>query len=355
MPVANPSVPRIGGPFLSATVGSIPFAATGPVFAQDNGNLFWDAPNARLGVGIPTPSYLAHFQRTETGIAGTVASVQIATVLNPPSASNAASAGFNVSVESGSGTSQNYTNLITGSFYQAFHRSSGTCTALRAMTANVQQTSTAGVVTTMEAIRLNMQVDATISSSVEGTRFSLGISAAGSVANMYAFRVVPATITAGGVLTNSYGHLVQNLGLTGVTNACGMLIYAQSGASTANVGLCIGQTSIPAGTHAIYVAANPITLVNSVDIVLGTGTGTKIGTATTQKLGFYNATPVVQQTDGAALTNSVTSGGTTDTIANYTDLVIYANDSAAIRNDLYQLARKVKIIGDSLRTYGFLS
>ena len=43
------------------------------------------------------------------------------------------------------------------------------------------------------------------------------------------------------------------------------------------------------------------------DIALSTTTGTKIGTATTQKLGFFNATPVVQQsatTDlGTALSN----------------------------------------------------
>ncbi len=30
------------------------------------------------------------------------------------------------------------------------------------------------------------------------------------------------------------------------------------------------------------------------NIILGTTTGSKIGTATTQKLGFYNATPIVQ-------------------------------------------------------------
>lgn len=47
--------------------------------------------------------------------------------------------------------------------------------------------------------------------------------------------------------------------------------------------------------------------VDAVNIVAGTTTGTKIGTATTQKLGFYNATPVVQQTAttdlGTALSN----------------------------------------------------
>ena len=36
------------------------------------------------------------------------------------------------------------------------------------------------------------------------------------------------------------------------------------------------------------------TLAEGVDIAVGTTTGTKIGTATTQKLGFFNATPVVR-------------------------------------------------------------
>jgi hypothetical protein len=40
-------------------------------------------------------------------------------------------------------------------------------------------------------------------------------------------------------------------------------------------------------------------LADTSNIVLGTSTGSKIGTATTQKLGFYNATPVVQAADTA--------------------------------------------------------
>jgi hypothetical protein len=41
-------------------------------------------------------------------------------------------------------------------------------------------------------------------------------------------------------------------------------------------------------------------MADGVDLTLGTTTGTKIGTATNQKLGFFNATPVVQPTMGAA-------------------------------------------------------
>ena len=46
------------------------------------------------------------------------------------------------------------------------------------------------------------------------------------------------------------------------------------------------------------------TITDATDIVIGSTTGTKIGTATTQKIGFYNEAPVVQPT---ALTTAETT------------------------------------------------
>ena len=37
-----------------------------------------------------------------------------------------------------------------------------------------------------------------------------------------------------------------------------------------------------------------ITIKEAVDVILGTATGTKIGTTTSQKLAFYGSTPIVQ-------------------------------------------------------------
>src|SRR3990167_8793074 len=73
-------------------------------------------------------------------------------------------------------------------------------------------------------------------------------------------------------------------------------------------------------------------LLDGRNIIAGSTNGSKIGTATTQKLGFFNKTPAIQPTNGVNLTNNVTAGGVNDTIANYTDLSTYANDAAAIRN-----------------------
>ena len=73
------------------------------------------------------------------------------------------------------------------------------------------------------------------------------------------------------------------------------------------------------------------------------------------KIGFLGGAAVTQRTSGADLTNNVTAGGTDDTIDNFTDLVVYANDAAAIRNAIYQLARKVKQLNDGLRAFTLFS
>jgi len=61
-------------------------------------------------------------------------------------------------------------------------------------------------------------------------------------------------------------------------------------------------------TEALRISNNrAITVSDGGNVVLGTTTGTKIGTATTQKLGFYNATPVVQPTAVADATDAATA------------------------------------------------
>ncbi len=68
-------------------------------------------------------------------------------------------------------------------------------------------------------------------------------------------------------------------------------------------------------TGAIVMGAN--VTISTKNIVTDTSTGTKIGTATTQKLGFFNATPVVQP---AASTDATTgaSGSVTGVFLNTT-------------------------------------
>lgn len=115
-------------------------------------------------------------------------------------------------------------------------------------------------------------------------------------------------------------------------------------------------TLVVGGVAALTVTTTFASLKTGVDWAFDVaGAGSRIGNSSANKMGFWGATAGVQPTNGANLTNNVTSGGTDDTIANYTDLTIYANDAAAIRNDIYQLARKLKVVNDALRVIGIMS
>ena len=60
--------------------------------------------------------------------------------------------------------------------------------------------------------------------------------------------------------------------------------------------------AIDGGERLRITVNDGIKVAESVNIALGTSTGTKIGSSTTQKLAFYNATPVVQP---AAVANAI--------------------------------------------------
>lgn len=65
-----------------------------------------------------------------------------------------------------------------------------------------------------------------------------------------------------------------------------------------------------AWTFALACSVNGVTWQDGSNLAFGTTTGSKIGTATTQKIGFWNATPVVQQVlatgAGATVDNVIT-------------------------------------------------
>ncbi len=80
-----------------------------------------------------------------------------------------------------------------------------------------------------------------------------------------------------------------------------------------------GSTSVTFrinATNNIALTSNALTFMDGVNMVLGTTTGTKFGTATSQKIGFFNATPVVQP------------GATTDLITAQVNLGLRASGTA---------------------------
>lgn len=89
------------------------------------------------------------------------------------------------------------------------------------------------------------------------------------------------------------------------------------------------------GTHTFDDAAN---------IVVGTTTGTKIGTATTQKIGFYNATPIVQGTAVADITVTATTG----TLPTANGSITIADAAAPTNAELLEYCRELEATLESL-------
>lgn len=64
------------------------------------------------------------------------------------------------------------------------------------------------------------------------------------------------------------------------------------------------------GNGDLLMVAGDVTLADPGNLILGTSTGTKIGTATSQKLGLWNATPIVQPTTAVSAATFVVGSGT---------------------------------------------
>jgi len=96
--------------------------------------------------------------------------------------------------------------------------------------------------------------------------------------------------------------------------------FAKANNNSESNQIVIGYLAEGAGSNTVVLGNNSITdtylkgnihIEDAEDIVFDTTTGTKIGTATTQKLGFWNVTPIVQPTTSIAESTFVeNSGGT---------------------------------------------
>jgi hypothetical protein len=119
-----------------------------------------------------------------------------------------------------------------------------------------------------------------------------------------------------------------------------------------NLGLYTTGGASPLNLNGGALTAGALTATGASTIGSGAGVATAVGNAT-GTLGFFGSAGATKVSQGA-ITNSVTAGGSTGTIANYTDLTVYANDAAAIRNDIYQLSLALANVVGALRSYGLL-
>lgn len=98
--------------------------------------------------------------------------------------------------------------------------------------------------------------------------------------------------------------------------------------STANtnngIGFTASQLSLIINNSSILtLSATDVTIKDGINLILGSTNGTKIGTATTQKLGFFNATPIVQPSAVTTVQQLATALGNLGLIAASTVPVYY--------------------------------
>lgn len=100
------------------------------------------------------------------------------------------------------------------------------------------------------------------------------------------------------------------------------------------------------GADVIVVTASAVTLADAVNIASNATTGTKIGTAVTQKLGFWNVTPVVQpsgaaQADQGTMTTVGANTGTAGAGLSLIGDTTAVNQASNLMNDLLALQEDI--------------
>ena len=141
-------------------------------------------------------------------------------------------------------------------------------------------------------------------------------------------------------------------GISAVTTAADQLVYSSgvdtftttsftaAGRALVDDATAAAQrTTLGVGTGDSPTFAG-LTISDTGNIVLATGTGTKIGTAAGQKLGFYNATPVIQQAGTGETVGFTAGGGTT-----VTDASTFTGNVGATAYRLSDVVKALKNLG----------
>lgn len=193
--------------------------------------------------------------------------------------------------------------------------------------------------------------------------FQAALATGGTVNNVYIFRSSysqPNEVTVGsyyhfyatsyspsvgsGAVTNQYGLYIEEL--TKASNNYAIWINASNGIHFRQAGEKVSSSAADTldldsvttinhrigGTVKLALASSTLTFSDAVNIVTNGTTGTKIGTATSQKIALWNATPIVQPTTAVAAATRVGGGGATVTDTDTFDGYSIAQVVKALRN-----------------------
>lgn len=128
----------------------------------------------------------------------------------------------------------------------------------------------------------------------------------GGITTNYGVRVITPSASATRTIATNYGIHIGTQTATGITTAYGIFFEGTNSSVSDGIAFRNGGIELyPAGADILRLGSGDSFQLEAANIITDTTTGTKIATGTTQKLGFWNATPVVQNT-GWSTTNVVT-------------------------------------------------
>lgn len=158
------------------------------------------------------------------------------------------------------------------------------------------------------------------------TVFNVDNSASTAGAQAFGFRTVDGFVFSAGNGTRQIARaMIQAINLVNT-----------SGSEVGDLGFYVKASGAAAGL-VLTLSSGSLTVADPYNFVFGTSTGTKLGTSTSQKIGIWNATPIVQPTTAIA---AATFTANTSAIA---------NDTATF--DGYTIGQVVK----ALRNFGMLA
>lgn len=326
--------------FSTMTAGSVLFAGTSGVLTQDNAELFWNDTNNTLGIGTASPTSKVRI------IAGTLtaSTKQYAmelTATMPTTYSYLPYGVFFNITSAGSQTNASYPQRAFQTTLGAGY-TGGTTTASMVATNAAAGTAT-GIVVSGNPLGNFGILYATIANTTGNNYGAAGFTRLGNISIGGVFRT-------GYLTTNDNKNGAKYIGCVGIARN-------DTASGSVSLGGYFGlNTTDPTFDNAALIADNsdaayPIfiardngsakwtiadggdtTWADAVNMVFNTTTGTKIGTATTQKIGFWNAAPIVQPTTAVAAATRVGGGGTTLTDTDTFDGYTLAKVVRALRN-----------------------
>lgn len=172
-------------------------------------------------------------------------------------------------------------------------------------------TATAGTLGTVAAssvVTVDANKDVASFRNVTGVNFDAGVSGTAGT-----YDVFPTTAAKGRIrlaAADSAGDTITTI--TNASQAAARTYTIPDAGASASFMMTAGAQSVSGAqtlTGGLTITTAGVTITD-VDVALSATTGTKIGTATTQKLGFYNKAPVAQQATTGTVTG-FTAGAST--------------------------------------------